>query len=117
MLFEYRTLYDRQRLPCWCFATSRPCAATCADRSAGPVSLNIRYTSMIDGTGKETGPSKTGEQDRLVHVDVAFVGHGSLILETKTGKAMKVGHLLFAREPDLEAELATLRVAGDKKKS
>lgn len=71
---------------------------------------------MIDGTGKETG-SSTGDQDRVVDVDVAFVGNGALILETKTEKTAKVGHLVFAKEPDMNAELAKLRVEGDVKES
>ena len=85
-----------------------------ARRSTGPTSLNIRYTSMIDGTGKETG-SSAGDKDRLVDCEVAFVGQGALVLETTTGKTNKVGYLVFAEEPDIAGELAKLRVQGDKK--
>lgn len=70
---------------------------------------------MIDGTGKETGGSQTGEQDRVVDVDVAFVGQGVLVLESVSAKSKKPLSLVFAKEPDLEGELAKLRVAGDKK--
>ncbi|CAN0507999.1 unnamed protein product [Ectocarpus sp. 12 AP-2014] len=83
--------------------------------STGAGSLNIRYTSMIDGTGKETGGSQTGEQDRVVDVDVAFVGQGVLVLESVSAKSKEPLSLVFAKEPDLEGELAKLRVAGDKK--
>lgn len=69
---------------------------------------------MIDGTGKETG-SSAGDKDRLVDCEVAFVGQGALVLETTTGKANKVGYLVFAEEPDIAGELAKLRVQGDKK--
>lgn len=74
--------------------------------------MNIRYTSIIDGTGKETGSSATGEQDRLVEVVVAFVGQEALILETNAEKTKKTGHLIFAKEPDINGELAKLRVDG-----
>lgn len=83
-------------------------------RSTGTDSLNIRYTSMIDGTGKETGGSQTGEQDRVVDVDVAFVGQGALVLQSSAGKSKKAASLVFAKEPDLDGELTKLRVA-DKK--
>ena len=63
---------------------------------------------MIDGTGKATSSAK-GDMDRLVDVEVAFVGQGALVLETK-GSDSKPGRLVFAKEPDLDAELATLRV-------
>lgn len=72
---------------------------------------------MIDGTGKETGSSATGEQDRLVDVEVAFAGQGALVLETKTGSSSKIGYLVFAAEPDMYGELAKLRVEGDAKPS
>lgn len=70
---------------------------------------------MIDGTGKETGSSATGEQDRLVDVDLAFVGEGALVLETRPEKGKSIGYLVFAKEPDLESELAKLRVEGGDK--
>ncbi|CAM9411444.1 unnamed protein product [Scytosiphon promiscuus] len=84
-------------------------------KSTGTDSLNIRYSSMIDGTGKETGGSQTGEQDRVVDVDVAFVGQGALVLQSSAAKSKKAASLVFAREPDLDGELAKLRVA-DKSK-
>lgn len=75
--------------------------------------MNIRYTSMIDGTGKETGGSQSGEQDRVVDVNVAFVGRGALVLEGVEAKSKKSVSLVFANEPDLYGELTKLRVAGD----
>lgn len=69
---------------------------------------------MIDGTGKETGSSSTGDEDRLVDVRVAFVGQKALVLVTSTtnGKTTNAGQLVFIKENDLEAELAKLRVGG-----
>lgn len=72
---------------------------------------------MIDGTGKETGSSNTGEQDRLVEVAVTFAGREALVLETRAVKTMKTGHLVFAKEPDIDGELAKLRVSGDEASS
>lgn len=69
---------------------------------------------MIDGTGKETGGSQSGDQDRVVDVDVAFVGRGALVLEAVEAKSKKSVSLVFASEPDLDGELTKLRVAGDK---
>lgn len=85
-------------------------------RSTGPCSLNIRYTSMVDGTGKKTGGSQSGDQDRVVDVDVAFVGPGALVLEAVEAKSKKAVSLVFAKEPDLYGELARLRVAKDDEK-
>lgn len=111
-LCKHPTVMSRPVLPGNSARTRPPCMAL---RSTGSSSLNIRYTSMIDGTGKETGGSQTGEQDRVVDVDVAFVGHKALVLESVAAKSKKVVSLVFANEPDLHGELAKLRVAGDKK--
>lgn len=70
---------------------------------------------MIDGTGKQTGGSQSGEQDRVVDVDVAFVGQKALVLESVAAKSKKAVSLVFAQEPDLQGELTKLRVAADKK--
>lgn len=71
---------------------------------------------MIDGTGKQTGGSQSGEQDRVVDVDVAFVGQKALVLESVAAKTKKEVSLVFAQEPDLQGELTKLRVAADKDK-
>lgn len=70
---------------------------------------------MIDGTGKQTGGSQSGEQDRVVDVDVAFVGQKALVLESVAAKSKKAVSLVFAQEPDLQGELTKLRVAADTK--
>lgn len=74
---------------------------------------------MIDGTGKMTGSSFTGEQDRVVDVSVAFVGSNGLVFTTfdSSGKKEenKEGSLVFVREPDLDLALAELRVDGVEK--
>lgn len=72
---------------------------------------------MVDGTGKATGGSQSGEQDRVVDVDVAFVGQGALVLESVEAKSKKAVSLVFAKEPDLYGELARLRVATDEEKN
>lgn len=75
--------------------------------------MNFRYTSLVDGTGKATSSAK-GDKDRVVDVEVAFVGQGALVLETKGSTKSKAGRLVFAKEPDIDAELANLRVQEDK---
>lgn len=70
---------------------------------------------MIDATGKQSGSSSTGEQDRVVDVSVAFVGQNALVFTTmnsQTTGVNKTGILVFARELDLSAALAQLRVDG-----
>lgn len=69
---------------------------------------------MIDGTGKQTGGSQTGDQDRIVDVDVAFVGQEALVLQSAESESKSAASLVFAKEPDLEGELTKLRVS-DKK--
>lgn len=70
---------------------------------------------MIDGTGKKTGSSSTGELDRVVDVSVAFVGRNALVFTTHDAKRKgdnKEGSLVFTRERDLDLALAELRVDG-----
>lgn len=88
-------------------------------KSTSPKSLNIRYTSMVDGTGKKTGSSFTGEQDRVIDVSVAFVGQKALVLNTFDSEKkveIKEGSLVFVRESDLDLALAELRVDGVEQK-
>ncbi|CAN0357578.1 unnamed protein product [Discosporangium mesarthrocarpum] len=79
----------------------------------GPNSLMMRYTRMIDGTGKEMQSGK-GELDRVVDVDVVFSGQEVLVLRPKgpSAGAGAGGQLVFRSEPDIGAELAKLRVEG-----
>lgn len=99
---------------CHCHALVACSSFSCA-RSASSDNLKIRYTSMIDGTGKKTSSSSTGELDRVVDVSVAFVGRNALVFTTYDSKRKgdnKGGSLVFTREPDLDMALAELRVDG-----
>lgn len=74
---------------------------------------------MVDGTGKKTGSSFTGEQDRVIDVSVAFVGQKALVLNTFDSEKkveIKEGSLVFVRESDLDLALAELRVDGVEQK-
>ncbi|CAM9131171.1 unnamed protein product [Choristocarpus tenellus] len=84
-------------------------------KGVGPNSLSIKYTSMVDGTGKEVKSGK-GELDRDFEVDVAFAGMDVMVMALKgkgegdSARGGNWGQLVFRREPDISDALAKLRV-------
>lgn len=69
-----------------------------------PNSLTIKYSSFVDGTGKEI-TSGTAATDQAVSIKVVFVGSELLIFEAKPQQLM-----VFAQETDLTDALSALRV-------
>lgn len=68
---------------------------------------------MIDGNGRKTGSENTGAPDRLVDIDIPYVGENAMVVLTPPStKQPKGGQLVFVNEIDLAGALEDLRVNG-----
>lgn len=74
--------------------------------------LKIKYTSMIDGTGKEILAGKD-ENERIVDLDVVYASSAAIICNIPGETAFENNGsslLVFFKEGDINAELEKLRV-------
>lgn len=78
-------------------------------QTIGLDTLSIKYTSMIDGTGKEI-TSGSAAMDKVSEFGVLFVGADVLVLEPKGIKSAEVPLMVLQKEKDLRDALEKLRV-------